>query len=156
MNNHGNPLFTLRKPDERALLEIWHIGYGPNITYGLCVADPNLYWTDLADRQPLIVRYGFPPGEPIDCPGLVPREGSISQAKFDELLEPLTHIRVPPCPGEKAFVCDGALYGFTAVLCPTSFSYQWHTIPPKGWEPVAEWLGGAIHQLVQLTGASFP
>ena len=35
-------------------------------------------------------------------------------------------------------------------------SYQWHTIPPKGWEPVAEWLGGAIHQLVQLTGASFP
>jgi len=43
MNNHGNPLFTLRKPDERALLEIWHIGYGPNITYGLCVADPNLY-----------------------------------------------------------------------------------------------------------------
>jgi hypothetical protein len=74
MNNHGNPLFTLRKPDERALLEIWHIGYGPNITYGLCVADPNLYWTDLASRQPLIVRYGFPPGELIDRPGLVPRD----------------------------------------------------------------------------------
>jgi len=101
MNNHGNPLFTLRKPDERALLEICHIGYGPNVTYGLCVGDPNLYWTDLADRQPLIIRYGFPPGELIDRPGLVPREGSISQAKFDELLEPLTHIRVPPCPGEE-------------------------------------------------------
>jgi hypothetical protein len=26
--------FTLRKPDERALLEIWHIGYGPNVSYG--------------------------------------------------------------------------------------------------------------------------
>lgn len=25
-----------------------------------------------------------------------------------------------------------------------------------GWEPVAEWLGSAIHQLAQLTGASFP
>jgi len=32
--------FTLHKPDERALLEIWHIGYGPHITCGLCVADP--------------------------------------------------------------------------------------------------------------------
>ena len=35
--------FTLRKPDERALLEIWHIGYGPNVSYGLCVTHPNLY-----------------------------------------------------------------------------------------------------------------
>jgi hypothetical protein len=31
--------FTLRKPDERPLLEIWHIGYGPNISYGTCVAE---------------------------------------------------------------------------------------------------------------------
>ena len=31
--------FTLRKPNECSLLEIWHIGFGPNITYGLCVAD---------------------------------------------------------------------------------------------------------------------
>jgi hypothetical protein len=69
MNNHGNPLFTLCKPNEGALLEIWHIGYGPNITYGLCVADPNLYWTTQADRQPLIVRYGFPPGELTELPG---------------------------------------------------------------------------------------
>ena len=61
-----------------------------------------------------------------------------------------------PCPGEEAFVCDGALYGFTAVLGSTSFSYQWHTIPPKGLELVAQWLKGAIHQLAQLTGASFP
>jgi hypothetical protein len=69
--------FTLRRPHERALLEIWHIGYGPNVSYGLCVTDPNLYWTDPAERQPLIVRYGFPPGEQIECPGLVPGEGSI-------------------------------------------------------------------------------
>ena len=61
--------FTLRKPNECALLEIWHIGYGPNITYGLCVADSNPFWTDPADRQPLIVRYGFPPGELTELPG---------------------------------------------------------------------------------------
>jgi hypothetical protein len=71
------------------------------------VSDPNLYWTDPGDRQPLIVRCGFPPGQQVECPGLVPREGSISQAEFDELLEPLKHIQVPPCPGEEAFVCDG-------------------------------------------------
>jgi hypothetical protein len=37
-----NQPFTLRKSGERALLEFWHIGYGPDISYGLCVADPNL------------------------------------------------------------------------------------------------------------------
>jgi hypothetical protein len=119
------------------------------------VADSNPFWTNLVDRQPLVVRYGFPPGELIECPGLVPREGSISQPEFDELLEPLKHIRVPPCPGEEAMVCDGALYGFEVVLDSTRFSYQWHTIAPKGWEPVAQWLGGAIHQLGQLTGAPY-
>ena len=69
--------FTLRKPNESALLEIWHIGYGPNITYGLCVADSNPFWTAPADRQRLIVRYGFPLGQQIECPGLVPGEGSV-------------------------------------------------------------------------------
>ena len=101
MNNHGNPLFTLHKPDERPLLEIWHIGFGPNITYGLCVADSNPFWTDPADRQPLIVRYGFPPGQQIEYRGLVPREGSISQAEVDELLEPLKHIQVPPARAKR-------------------------------------------------------
>jgi hypothetical protein len=120
------------------------------------VADSSPFWTEPADRQPLIVRYGFPPGQQIECPGLVPREGSISQAEFDQLLEPLKHIQVPPYPGEEAFVCDGALYGFEVVLASTRFSYQWHTIPPKGWEPVAEWLGGAIYSLRQLPGAPFP
>jgi hypothetical protein len=153
MNDQDNPPFTLRKPGERPLLEIWHIGYGPNVSYGLCVTDPNLYWTDPAERQPLIVRCGFPPGEQIECPGLVPGEGSITRAAFEELLEHLKHIQVPPCPGEEAFVCDGALYGFTALLGSTSFSYQGHTIPPAGWEPVAEWLGGAIHQLRKLAGS---
>jgi hypothetical protein len=144
--------FTLRKPNERALLEIWHIGYGPNVSYGLCVTDPNLYWSDPAERRPLIVRYGFPPGEQIECPGLVPGEGSISRAAFDELLEPLKHLQVPPYPGEEAFVCDGALYGFEVVLGSTRFSYQWHTVPPKGWEPVAQWLYNAVRQLRSLTG----
>ena len=51
----------------------------------------------------------------------MPREGSISQAEFDELLEPLKHIQVPPCPSEEAFVCDGALYGFEVVLGSTRF-----------------------------------
>jgi hypothetical protein len=138
MNNRGNPLFTLGKPDERALLEIWHIGSGPNITYGICVIDPNLYWSTPADQQPLIVRCGYPPGYPLDPPGPMGEEGTITRAEFDKLLEPLKHIQVPPCPGEEAFVCDGALYGFEVVLGSTRFSYQWHTIPPKGWEPLAD------------------
>jgi hypothetical protein len=45
--------FTLRKPDERHLLNIWPIGFAPNISYGMCVADPNPYWSDPADQQPL-------------------------------------------------------------------------------------------------------
>jgi hypothetical protein len=85
----------------------------------------------------------------------VPREGSISQGEFDELLEPLKRLRVPPYPGEEAFVCDGALYGFEVVLDSTRFSYQWHTIAPKGWEPLADWLGETIHKLEQLTGAPY-
>ena len=73
------------------------------------------------------------------------------RAAFEELLEPLKQIRAPPCPGKEAFVCDRALYGFEVVLGSTSFSYQWHTIPPKGWEPLAEWLYGAVCQLRSLT-----
>jgi hypothetical protein len=36
--------FTLRKPNERALLKIWHIGFGPKhfLWHCMCVADPNL------------------------------------------------------------------------------------------------------------------
>ena len=86
----------------------------------------------------------------------MPREGSISQAEFDELLEPLKHIQVPPCPSEEAFVCDGALYGFEVVLGSKRFSYQWHTISPKGWEPIAQWLGGAIRLLGQLADTPSP
>jgi hypothetical protein len=41
-------------------------------------------------------------------------------------------------------------------LHTTCFSYRWQTIPPKGWELVAQWLYGAIHQLGQLTGTPFP
>jgi len=41
--------------------------------------------------------------------------------------EPLKHRQVLPCPGEKAFVRDGALYGFEVVLGSPRFSYQWHT-----------------------------
>ena len=88
--------------------------------------DPNLYWSNPADQQPLIVRCGYPPGYPLAPPGMG-EEGSITRAAFEELLEPLKRIRVPPCPGEEAFVCDGALCGFTAVLGSTSFSYEWHT-----------------------------
>jgi len=44
MNHQDNPLFTLRKPGERPLLEIWHIGYGPNISYGICVAETPRAW----------------------------------------------------------------------------------------------------------------
>jgi hypothetical protein len=46
-----NPPFTLRKTREHALLEFWHIGCGPNITYGFCVAEPNLDWLGGAIQQ---------------------------------------------------------------------------------------------------------
>jgi hypothetical protein len=52
--NYASPYhagFTLHKPDERPLLEILHIGFGPNISYGMCAADPNPYWSDPADQQ---------------------------------------------------------------------------------------------------------
>jgi hypothetical protein len=48
------------------------------------------------------------------------------------------------------------LVPFEVALGSTCFSYQWHTIPPKGWEPIAQWLGSAIRQLAQLTGTPFP
>jgi hypothetical protein len=49
-------------------------------------------------------------------------------------------------------VIDGAIYGFEVVLGPARFGYQWHTNPPKGWEPLADWLGNTIQALRQLTG----
>ena len=105
--NSDAPPFTLRKPDERSLLEIWHIGYELNISYGICVIDPSLYWSNPADQQPLVVRCGYPPGCPLAPPGPMGEEGSITRAEFHELLEPLKHIQVPPCPGEEALLCDG-------------------------------------------------
>jgi hypothetical protein len=37
------------------------------------------------------------------------------------------------------------------LLGSTRFSYQWHSIPPKGWEPFARWLYSAVCQLRSLT-----
>jgi hypothetical protein len=140
--------FTVRKPNEYPLLEIWHLGLGPNISYGYCVAArPRVLGTDDVDgpgRPPLLVRHGA-------ALGTETTEGSISHAALGELLEPLKHIQVPPYPGDAAFVCDGAIIGFEVVLGSRRFSYQWHTIPPAGWEPLKEWLEGAIHQLGQLS-----
>ena len=42
---------------------------------------PNVYWSDPADRQPLIVRFGFPPGEQIGCPVLLLRVLVLSLSK---------------------------------------------------------------------------
>src|SRR5215469_8591397 len=102
MNHQDNPLFTLRKPGERPLLEIWHIGYGPNISYGICVAEPPRAWESdqgfEPSQQPLVVRCGYPPGYPLAPGDAIGEEGSITRAAFEELLEPLKQIRVPPCP----------------------------------------------------------
>jgi hypothetical protein len=94
----------------------------------------------------LLVRYG-------GLHGAHTSEGSISLADYEALLEPLKHVQVPPWSGEEAaIVLDGAIIGFEVVLEQTRCSYQWHSIPPKGWEPLAEWLYGAVQQLAQLTG----
>jgi hypothetical protein len=149
--------FTMRKPDEYPLLEIWHLGLGPNVSYGaLVAAHPRAPGTELGNadkQQPLLVRYGFPASYGLESSDPHTSEGSITSAAFEALLEPLKNIQVPPYPGEEAFVCDGAIYGFELALGTTHFSYQWHTIPPKGWEPVADWLGGALELLEQLAGA---
>ena len=138
--------FTVRKPDEYPPLEIWHLGLGPNVSDGYCVVPrPRAQLTEDAGHQPWLVRYGTPHGAQSS-------EGSIGQADYEALLEPLKHVQVPPCPGEEmAIVLDGTIIGFEVVLEQTRFSYQWHSIPPKGWEPLAEWLYGAVCQLRSLT-----
>jgi hypothetical protein len=96
----------------------------------------------------LLVRYGA-------LHGAQTSEGSISQADYEALLEPLKYVQVPPCPGEEAaIVIDGAIVGFEVVLGSTHFSYQWHSIPPKGWEPLVDWLAGTIHKLEQRTSSA--
>jgi len=52
MNDQESPHITLRKPGERPLLEIWHIGYGPNISYGICVAEPPRTWGSDQEFEP--------------------------------------------------------------------------------------------------------
>jgi hypothetical protein len=141
--------FTVRKPNEYPLLEIWHLGLGPNFSDGYCVVPRPRTQEALdgyAGQPPLLVCYGAPHGAQQS-------EGSISVADYEALLEPLKHLRVPPRPGqETAIVLDGAIIGFEVVLEQTRCSYQWHSIPPKGWEPLAQWLYGAVQQLAQLTG----
>ena len=71
------------------MLEIWHIGYGPNISYGICVAEaPRVWGTDNElgpGQQPLVVRCGYPPGYPLAPPDAIGEEGSITRAAFEQL-----------------------------------------------------------------------
>jgi hypothetical protein len=48
-----------------------------------------------AERQPLIVRYGYPAQHGIEWLEPKTSESSISRTEFTELLKPLKHIQVP-------------------------------------------------------------
>lgn len=70
----------------RSLLEFWHIGLGPNVTYGALVASRRTAGRAelLADsgRQSLIVRYGYPPMLGVETSESQAGEGSISETDF--------------------------------------------------------------------------
>jgi hypothetical protein len=144
--------FTVRRPDEYPLLEIWHLGLGPNISGGYCVAPrPRAWWNDnseAAEEQPLLVRHGAPPSTVIS-------EGSISDTAFEALLEPLKHVQVPPYPGEEAILStvrsSASKFYWDPLASLTNGTHQWHSIPPKGWEPIPQRLYGAVCQLRSFT-----
>jgi hypothetical protein len=48
------------------------------------------------------------------------------------------------------YILDGATRGFEVELGCTRFSYEWHTIAPAGWEPIAEWLRETTAELKRL------
>lgn len=72
--------FTVCRPEEYPLLEIWQHGYGPNTSHGFAV---------VRQKDFLLVRHSYPRGYQQDCPWAIAHEGTLSQAKFDELIEPL-------------------------------------------------------------------
>lgn len=138
----GSARFTVCRADENPILEIWERGCGPNGSEGLAV---------IQQKDHCLIRHGFPRGYQLHYPGALPAETSVERATIDKLLEPLKTMRLPLLPGEGAIVLDDAVYGFEVLLGSTRFSYQWHTIPPEGWEPVAEWLhktSSAIQRLL--------
>jgi hypothetical protein len=47
-------------------------------------------------------------------------------------------------------ILDGATRGFEIQLGYTRFSYEWHTIAPAGWEPIAAWLHETTAELERL------
>ena len=61
-------------------------------------------------------------------------------------------MRPPVVPGEDEgmYILDGATHGFEVQLGCTRFSYEWHTIAPAGWEPIAEWLYATTRELERL------
>jgi hypothetical protein len=151
--------FTIHKPDEYPLLEIWYRGFGPNDSFAVLVASPprpsKAKPNSLGNKPSLVVRYGYPAVFGVEMLEARYSEGSIGREDFEALLEPLRHIQVPPLPGEETLVIDGGIIGFEIALGYRRFSCQWHTIPPAGWEPLADWLGDAIDQLRQLTQTSY-
>jgi hypothetical protein len=44
---------------------------------------------------------------------------------------------------------DGAILGFEVLLGSIRFSYQWHIVPPQGWEPIAQWFDQVVGTLTQ-------
>jgi hypothetical protein len=104
------------------------------------------------DEIHYLVRVGPPQGYQFHRPGAVSYEALVERSAIDRLLEPLKSMSVPVIPGEDESVCilDRATHGFDVQLGCTRFSYEWHTIAPAGWEPVAEWLYATTAAVEQL------
>jgi hypothetical protein len=154
--------FTVCRPDERPLLEIWKCGHGPNSSQGWAVVhakkdrsengEPHVGVSVYVDETHYLVRVGPPQGYQFHRPGAVSYEALIERWAIDRLLEPLKSISIPVMPGEDKGMCilDGATRGFEIQLGYTRFSYEWHTIAPAGWEPIAEWLHATNRELERL------
>jgi hypothetical protein len=136
--------FTIRRPNERPLLEIWKCGHGPNSSQGWAVV--------YAGETHYLVRVGPPRGYQFFRRGAVSFEALVERSAIDRLVEPLKSISIPVMPGEDKGMCilDGATRGFEIQLGYTRFSYEWHTIAPAGWEPIAAWLHETTAELERL------
>jgi hypothetical protein len=136
--------FTVCRPNERPLLEIWNYGHGPNSSQGWAVIH--------ADETHYLVRVGPPRSLRFHLPGAPSCEELIERSAVDRLLEPLKTMNIPGVPGEdqSVYIFDGATHGFEVRLGCTRFSYEWHTEAPAGWEPIAEWLHATTAELARL------
>jgi hypothetical protein len=81
--------FTVCRPNERPLLEIWKCGHGPNSSEGLAVIH--------AGETHYLVMIGPPQGYQFHRPGAVSCEALIERSAIDRLLETPKTMSIRSC-----------------------------------------------------------